>query len=180
MVWKAYVDCSDYEVSDEGEVRRVVRWLPRGRRTPYLLGQRHGNNPYRYVSLSIDGVPRNVMVHRMVLRTFVGEPPTEAHEAAHADGNPLNNRLANLMWATKSENNQHKRLHGTYSTPKRLTETDVIAMRALYRDDENISFQAVAQQFGVSAPTAGGVITGRYWSHIPGAVPSKSKGRKRV
>jgi len=36
-------------------------------------------------------------VGRLVLAAFVGPCPA-GHRAAHLDGNPLNNRLANLAW----------------------------------------------------------------------------------
>ena len=51
-------------------------------------------------------------VHQLVLEAFVGPRPAR-HQAAHGDGNPLNNTLANLRWATPKENEADKRLHGT-------------------------------------------------------------------
>ena len=179
MPWKTYPDCSDYEVSDAGEVRRVRRVLPRGRPTPYLLGQRLSNSGYLHVSLSIDEVPRNVFVHRMVLRTFRGEPPTLEHQGAHLDGNRTNNALRNLVWATRCENEAHKHAHGTSGTSRGLTESQVLEMRRLYRETDT-SARKLGAQFCVSAPTAHGVVTGRYWPHLPGATLGKSKGRKKL
>jgi hypothetical protein len=177
MVWKSYVDCSDYEVSDAGEVRRVVRVLPRGRRTPYLLCQFAGSSGYLQVSMSIGGVASKVMVHRAVLRTFVGEPPSPRHEGAHLDGDMLRNVLGNLAWATRAENAAHKLEHGTAYVPRALTADQVIEMRRRYRD-EDISYKSLGRAFAVSAPTAHGIVTGRYWPHLPGATASKPKGRR--
>lgn len=174
-MWKPYIDCADYEVSDLGEVRRVHR-VYRGRQVPYALGQRVGNSGYLHVSISIGGIARNVLVHRMVLRTFSGEAPDGFH-GCHLDGDRLNNRLLNLRWASAAENEADKRAHGTAWNPRKLVEADVIEMRRLYRDCD-ASFRSIAQQFGVSAPTAHGVIVGKYWPHVPGAVAAKSKGRK--
>jgi hypothetical protein len=44
---------------------------------------------------------------------FLGEPPSARHQVAHNDGNPRNNHLSNLRWATPSENSMDRRLHGT-------------------------------------------------------------------
>lgn len=177
MRWEFCPLNHDYEVSDAGLVRRVVRVLPRGRKVPYELGQRAGSSPYLYVSLTINGEPKNIMVHSLVLQTFVGPRPSERHHAAHLDGNVANNRLSNLRWVTREENEAHKRGHGTAFSPRKLTEADVLEMRRLYRDCD-ASCRSLAKQFGVSVPTAHGVIVGRYWPHIPGAVAAKSKGRK--
>lgn len=175
-MWLPYIDCSDYEVSSDGEIRRVVRVLPRGRRVPYLLGQRTGNSGYLHASISVGGVARNILVHRMVLRTWVGEPPTEQHHAAHINGDRLDNRLANLVWASPAENAAHKGGHGTDHSPRSLTAEAVARMRRIYVEGD-ISYRKLGKLFGVSAATACGAVTGRYWSHLPGAVASKSKNR---
>lgn len=176
MIWKPYVDCADYEVSDHGDVRRVVRVLPRGRRTPYLLGQFAGSSGYLQASISIDGVAAKVLIHRMVLRTFVGEPPTPRHQGAHRDGDQIRNVLDNLVWATRAENAAHKLLHGTAHVPRALTAEQVIEMRRRYRE-EDVSYRSLGAAFGVSAATAHGIVTGRYWAHLPDASVSRPKGR---
>ncbi len=170
-------ECDDYEVTANGEVWRVKRWLPRGRHVPYLLGQRTSNSGYLYVSVSVGGRPRHVFVHRLVMQVFCGDPPTPQHHVAHVDGNRLNNSLSNLIYATPAENAAHKLAHGTARSPRSLTAVDVIAIRSLYMA-QDVSYRALAERFGVSAPTIGGVVTGRYWPHIPGAMPAKSKGRR--
>lgn len=177
-MWKSHPDCFDYEVSQFGQVRRVVQSY-RGKPVPYLLGQRSGNSGYLFVSLTLGGKPRNVSVSRLVLRTFVGDPPSSKHHAAHNDGNKLNNILTNLRWASPSENQGDKREHGTAFRPRFLTEDQVISMRREYADLD-VSFRDIARKYGVSVPTAHGVVVGRYWPHLPGAVQSKSKGRKTI
>jgi hypothetical protein len=51
-------------------------------------------------------------VHHLVLEAFVGPRPA-GDQAAHGDGDRLNNVLGNLRWATPKENNGDKRSHGT-------------------------------------------------------------------
>lgn len=48
--------------------------------------------------------PRQVLVHRLVLESFVGPCP-KGMECCHApDPNPANNALSNLRWGTHAEN----------------------------------------------------------------------------
>lgn len=45
------------------------------------------------------------LVHRLVAQVFLGSPPTEHHcDVHHIDGNRSNNKLTNLMYATRSDN----------------------------------------------------------------------------
>jgi hypothetical protein len=57
----------------------------------------------------VDG--RTYLVHRLVALAFVGPPPSPSHTVDHINRNPDDNRVANLRWATKSEQtlNQNKR-----------------------------------------------------------------------
>lgn len=68
---------------------------------------------YAHVHLQADGASKQHGVHRLVARTFHGEPPSPAHHAAHNDGVPSNNRESNIRWATPAENQADRLLHGT-------------------------------------------------------------------
>ena len=97
-----------YEVSDLGRVWTAVRrgstcstgGLVRGGmiRKPVVA-----DNGHLALQLVRDGVRRHFYVHRLVLLAFVGEPP-EGHEGCHENDDPLDNRLANLRWDTRSAN----------------------------------------------------------------------------
>jgi hypothetical protein len=134
-----------YEVSNLGRVR-AVRF--RNKQSWRVLDEPrvlrdwpHDRTGHRRVSLCRDGTRRDRDIHQLVLLTFVGPCPP-GHEGAHLDGNPRNNRLSNLAWATHAENESHKRLHGTASVPPpprccgerngaaKLREEDIPAIRA--------------------------------------------------
>lgn len=55
---------------------------------------------------------KHKFVHIVVLETFVGLKPKNM-QARHLDGNSLNNNLSNLIWGTKTENEQDKVRHGS-------------------------------------------------------------------
>jgi transposase-like protein len=64
---------------------------------------------YRYARLSRN---QRAYVHHLVLAALL-RPRPAGYQAAHGDGNKLNNTAANLRWATPKENNADKLRHGT-------------------------------------------------------------------
>jgi hypothetical protein len=107
-----------------------------------------------------------------VALAFIGTPPSPKHEAAHADGNPLNNRPSNISWSTHAENEQDKRRHGTYARPvnyfkpgrrkrgpARTRHPQADAM--VKRRSEGATFATIAAEFGMSKSGAHGVLKWR-------------------
>lgn len=78
-------------------------------------------------------------VHVAVCVAFHGPRPSESHEAAHLDGNKLNNEASNLAWCTSSENEGHKVAHGTVVLGEshhaaKLKASDVKRIRTLHAE----------------------------------------------
>lgn len=67
---------------------------------------------YVHVTLSKDGKTARRAVHRLVAEAFLGPRPTKRHQVAHWDGDPGNNKLSNLRWATPVENFGDRLRHG--------------------------------------------------------------------
>lgn len=119
--WKTVVGFDDYEVSNLGNVRskaRVVRfegrwgvWIDRPLEAREMRTTVSRN--YLGVTLRREGVKFYRGVHLLVCEAFHGPKPTETAQAAHNDGNGLNNEISNLRWAEPKDNNADKRLHGT-------------------------------------------------------------------
>jgi hypothetical protein len=68
---------------------------------------------YQHVTLRKDGADKRFAVHVIVCTAFHGPRPSDRHQAAHNDGDPGNNRVSNLRWATPKENQADRRRHGT-------------------------------------------------------------------
>lgn len=107
-----------YEVSNMGEVRSLDRILQDGHRwkgrTLKLVSRKGFDGADRtQVTLHFAGRQRTRLVHRLVLDAFVGPRP-EGTEGCHWDGDPANNRLDNLRWATHLDNEADKARHGTH------------------------------------------------------------------
>lgn len=133
---------------------------------------------YRTLNYS-GGVCR--LVHRIVLETFVGPKP-DGMEACHLNGVAWDNRLVNLKWVTHSENELHKRQHGTAVVGERhprakLTWADVCEMRRL-RTEEGRTYPELALRFGLKQGTVYCICVGRTWKHATterGAVVAPAK-----
>jgi hypothetical protein len=100
-----------YEVSDLGRVYGF-------RSNKVLKPNVKPKNGYRVVCLQYPGHRKYHLVHRLVLRAFVGEPP-EGWDACHNNGNSSDNRLENLRWGTRSENILDEVRHGTHRNSRK-------------------------------------------------------------
>ena len=123
---------------------------------------------YARVELPLGGVPRKHLVSRLMLAAFVGPPPSPDHEAAHNDGNPRNNVLGNLRWATPAENASDKERHGT--SPKgegnghrKLTWPDVHCIRELA--DGGMSHRGLGAVYGVTPQNIRLIASRKTWNH---------------
>jgi hypothetical protein len=85
-----------YQVSNDGCVRRV--------KTGRVLKPCPHSNGYLTVCLCMDGKRETCNVHRLVAEGFVPNPDNKP-EVDHIDRDKQNNRVSNLRWATRSENN---------------------------------------------------------------------------
>ena len=65
-------------------------------------------NPHIKVKFRIGGGKhRRDYVHRLVAEHFIGPEPEPGMVVNHIDGDPFNNHVSNLEWASVSENNEH-------------------------------------------------------------------------
>ena len=99
---------------------------------------------------------------------FVGEIP-EGKQVAHNDGNPANNWLSNLRYATPEENQNDKSKHGTTlkgsAVPSsKLSEWEVLAIRGLCA--LGISYSKVGKIYATHRSNIFAIKQGRSWAHI--------------
>lgn len=175
--WKPIPDWPNYEVSTEGQVRALVgSGFARGRlRFPRFKKAHVGRDGYARVTLHEKrGTGRRTetwTIHRLVACCFV--EGDRALDAAHLDGNKLNNRADNLRWCSRRENESHKAIHGTKADGSRngqskLDERCVAAIRALHFH-EKISQSVLAERFNVCQGTISAVLLNKTWDHVQSA-----------
>lgn len=93
-----------YEVSDEGTVRSWANSHGGLTESPHLLKIHKTLSGYEEVRLMYNGKAKHFLVHRLVLRAFLGTTPPQVN---HKNGNKLDNRLCNLEESDASHNAKH-------------------------------------------------------------------------
>ena len=118
--WLPIPDYPAYSVSNLGRIYSHPRVDALGRRIgDRILRPANNGGGYPFIGLWRDGVRKSHQVHRLVLTAFVGPCP-DGMEGCHNDGNPMNSRLDNLRWDTRSGNHLDKRKHGTHPDANRM------------------------------------------------------------
>jgi len=181
--WKVIAEYPHYEVSNRGQVRSLPRIVKCGTRSkgrkfkgrilkPWITTYKGKKGWYRTVALCEDGAPRSFYIHRLVLDAFRGPKPAPGMVCRHLDGDPLNNRLANLVWGTHQENMNDKKRHGTtYSAAgetnpmAKLTEGKVLKCRRLFATG-NYTLTALAVWCGIAVASMHHIIHRKAWKHI--------------
>jgi len=111
-MWKDVVGYEGYyQVSDDGQVKGVTRSYVDKKGVTQTIKERmralvFNKQGYAQIQLTISGVTKGFMVHRLVGYAFIDNPENKPF-INHKDGNKANNTIANLEWCTRSENELH-------------------------------------------------------------------------
>lgn len=152
-----------YEVSDRGNVRRLLKGRSRAVR-PVL--SRYG---YYRVTLSSPEKQFGAHIHCLVAEAFLGPRPTPLHEAAHRDGCRTNNVLSNLRWATPQENAEDREHHGRTARGSRIASAKLNEelARRIYASEG--ARQDIARMHGVSPYVVYEIKCRGAWRHVTGS-----------
>lgn len=150
-----------YKVSNLGRVLGL-------KRNRCLTPTREGTGYYT-VCLSAHGVATKFRLNVLVLSAFCGPAPFVGAQAAHNNGNPSDNTLRNLRWASPIENQADVDRHGRRCRGEEvfgavLTEDDVKAIRRRVSAGERN--RPIAESFGVSISTIHLIRHNRIWRHV--------------
>ncbi len=166
-IWKP---CPDYEaiysVSNLGRIRRdkAARGAIAGKVVKNLLA-----SGYASVRLARSGVQTNHLVHRLVCRTFHGEPSEGQTDVNHIDSNKLNNTADNLEWTSRSENIRHSFANNTHPKGEnramsKLNDVEIPVIRERLAKGE--SLVSIAASYGVGTSTIYKIKIGKRYKHV--------------
>lgn len=154
-----------YQASDLGRIRSVDRRVnichgaTRQIRGRVLKPAGQKNDPHLRVTLGHGA--NGSCIHQLVALTFLGPCP-DGQEVRHLDGNPLNNRVDNLAYGTRTENilDVYRIGHAW----RRLTAQQAQDIkRRLYSGEPGIT---LAKEYGVSRSCVSAIKTGRTFKWI--------------
>jgi len=166
-IWKNISVNSSYKISSYGKVIRVWK---NGKQKELKLFFNHKG--YLRATIMVNGKSKQFFVHRLVLEAFVGPCP-KGFQTGHLDGKKDNNNINNLKWVSPKENQEHKKMHGTYLSGKtgpgaKLTEEQVRIIRKEYyfNGSRYGNCAELAKRFNVSKITISEAATGKTWKNL--------------
>lgn len=153
-----------YAVSDIGRIKRIRGG--KGTRAGMIIRQRLNKRTGRMiVNLSKNDVQKTFDTHSLVISAFVGPRPQNL-EVCHNNGIATDNRLENLRYDTKENNERDKVKHGTSNRGERqgnskLTASQVLAIRADKRTQ-----QSIADSYGIDRSHVSDIKNRYRWAHL--------------
>jgi hypothetical protein len=174
--WRTIPGYSLYQISDMGRIK-TFNWKNQGK-IRIMKPALDGAGYLRTMLVNDQGKIEMIKVHRLVLKTFQGEPPTSQHTCNHLNSIRSDNRNINLEWATMSENMIHafkygqKTVEGEMNPAAILTEADVREIRKNYkygrksRHEGGESKVKIAERYGVSVSAIKQVINRKSWGYL--------------
>lgn len=109
LVWKQIPGFSRYEISDNGQVKRL----------PSILKQTRKPSGHLQVTVYNDhGKQWTAGTHQLVARAFLGDPLDGKPYACHIDGDPANNQPGNLYWGSAADNAADAVRHASLVRPR--------------------------------------------------------------
>lgn len=162
-----------YEISSHGQIRSLERLIKNGKalyksKVRILKGvdRRDG---YLSITLKDGDHLERWLIHRLVLTTFVGPCP-DGMEALHGpDRNRQNNKLCNLRWGTRADNEYDKIAHGISNRGERqwnskLTSGDISEMFGMQKAGH--SQTTIARYFRIHPSHVSKTFSGQRWAHL--------------
>jgi len=166
-IWKNVVDYEEiYQVSNLGRAKSFHYDAGNGR----VLKTQNGTYPQ--VTLCRDGNREQVSMHHLISKAFLGPAPSPDYEVNHKNGDKYDNRVENLEWVTRSENERHayrvlgrEAPRGEAHKSSKLTRYDVQRIRILYATDQ-YSHRELGKMFGINHRAIGRIIRYERWRHV--------------
>lgn len=176
-IWKPVVGYEGfYEVSNTGEVRSLDR-ICRGRsgrhvrRGRVLKQQTVRGRGYQTVTLAARKKHKNHKVHRLVAFAFIKNEDCSKIFVNHKDGCKSNNRVENLEWCTRAENNAHAiatGLNDQVGEKHAQAKLNNIKIRVIRRmcDTGYWDMKEIGEMFGITGTHVSYINKRKVWGHI--------------
>lgn len=153
----------NYLINDIGEIFSLPKRTRKGKRQMKPLKYKNG---YIFIDLVKDAKVYRRLVHRLMAESFIPNPENK-REVNHINGIKNDNRLNNLEWNTRSENQKHsiktglRSAKGIKNSQSKLTEDDVRQIRKL-----NLKYSDISKIFNIGISNVSAIKNNKTWTHI--------------
>lgn len=151
-----------YEVSNTGLVKSCERKISRFRGNS-IYERYEGNrilspgvkrDGYKIVILQKEKIKKTCSVARLVAEAFIPNPENKP-EVNHINGNKIDNRIENLEWVTRSEQQKHAFTTGLNSNKgKNALTTDNDVHEILVLRLQGFTHKSIGEIFGLAISTS--------------------------
>lgn len=159
-----------YQISSEGRVRSLDRFVNCNTGKKFIKGiilkPVKDPNGYAHVSLQNGKIKKTAKIHILVSKHFLKEIENKP-EINHIDGNKLNNKLSNLEYCSRKENEEHCYALGLKKTGENRVNAKLTFETAKFIKESygTLTAKQLADMFKVSESTVWHCAKGRTWNY---------------
>lgn len=156
-----------YEISSNGNLRRKSIEKEKENKSLKSFPDKDG---YLKVCINLNGY-KNLAIHRLVAIHFIPNPENKK-EVNHKNGIKTDNRILNLEWCTRRENQIHAIKNKLQPIRKgsqrgkvcKLKETIVLEIKRRLANGEK--YTVIYKDYGVSPTTIYDIFKNKTWTHV--------------
>ena len=151
---------TNYSISDAGRIKNSQN---------KIISSRVTNTGYVQVHLSVHGIAKFYLMHRLVAGTFIPNPDNKPI-VNHIDCNKQNNWVENLEWVTYSENNAHAIKTNSISnigeSSYKATISESTAHNICRMLSENVSITDISKTLNVNKSVIHHILYKQSWKQV--------------
>lgn len=159
----------NYHISSSGRIKSVDKKS----KNEHLIKGTYTKGGYHQFNIKLEDEERQTFyVHREVAKLFLGKRKKHQEFVCHKDGNKGNNKLKNLMWASREDWSALHRKLGTYANREysgtynsKLTEGNVRAIKKSLKAGRKTK-TSIAEKYDVSITQINRIASGENWGHV--------------
>lgn len=172
-IWKSIPSVPGYEASNFGRIRRVAPSIGNNgcvrKNKEFLRPRPTGRYGHLTVTVSISGIRKDYLVHRLVADAFLGKGRKGLDCVLHRDDDPTNNTPINLFRGNRTINSidkvlKNRQAKGENVGGSKLSEADIFLMRK--RTISGSSQRDLAVEFGISQGNVSSIVNRKTWGHL--------------